>query len=236
MIFSEKMLEQNNYLTHNNGDRPYRVIIKDSKTIIINEHTNTKIITFIPTKIWIGESKLTEMTKFSCGYGDNFKGNSILLYVNNYYVFIGHNIFSFQTEYEIINYVSEVGNSDVPYPYAVDIKNNYYLMREEIMLPIPDEFSKNPYDYYYSDKNYKDIINVKKFIAEHKGTKKYYNVSFHNNPIEQYLRPWMKNLQAINKTTGEQFSVSKDDYINMMNLIAEKYNYKNMDINLIHSI
>ena len=235
IIYNEKTLEKNNYLTHNNGDRPYRVIIKESQMIIVDENKNNKIMSINPTKIWIGESLLTPMTKFSGGYGDHFKGNSFLMYVDDYYIFIGHKIYSFKTNLEIINYVSEVGNSDVPYPYAVDIENNYYLMIEEIMLPIPEKYNTNPYDYYYDIKDNKNIINVKKFIASYKNVKQQYNVSFCTDPVVSYSKSWMNNLQAINNTTGEIFSVSEKEYINMMNLIAKEYNYKNMNCTIIHS-
>ena len=233
MFFNEKILEKNNYLTHNNGDRPYRVIIKDNKTIILNEHTNSIILNIVALKIWIGEGLLTQMTKYSGGHGNNFKGNSILLYVNNYYIFIGHNIFSFQTNYEIINYVSDIGTNDIPYPYAVDKNNNYYLMLEEIMLPVPYEYSTDPYEYFYKNKNYNNIINVKNFIGEYNGVKQNVDVSYVSNPIKSYSHTWMKNLQAVNNN-GEIFSVSELDYINMMKLIENKYNYKKININIIH--
>ena len=155
--------------------------------------------------------------------------------MDDYYIFIGHKIFSFKTEYEIINYVSEVGNNDVPYPYAVDIKNNYYLMIEEMRLSVPGEYSTDPYTYYYSEKNNKDIINVEKFIAEYNGNKEEYNVTYIENPTQQYYRPWMDNLKAVNKITNEIYSVTLNNYIEMMKQIADKYNYKNMNCTIIHS-
>jgi len=159
MYSDDNITNKYTYLTHNNGDRPYRITIKESKLIIINDNNNNEEILSINTnKIWIGESPLTKMTEFSGGYGPKFKGNSILLYIDNYYIFIGHKVYSFKTEYEIINYVSEVGNNDVPYPYAVDTENNYYLMIEEIKLSVPDEYYTDPYTYYYSKKkNYKNM-------------------------------------------------------------------------------
>ena len=71
------------------------------------------------------------MTKFSGGYGKFFDGNSILLKLSkNKYVYIGSVIYSFTSYNEITTFISPVGNSDVPYPYAIDEKNNYYLLLE----------------------------------------------------------------------------------------------------------
>ena len=233
-----KKLEENQYLTHHNGGRPYRVIIGKETTVIDNS-TGETLITVIPTKVWIGESPVTPMTEFSGGHGDKFIGNSILLFIDNYYIFIGHKIFSFVTNHNIINYVSEVGNSDVPYPYAIDTENNFYLMLENTMLQVPEKYHKDPYKYYYTinNNNYQTIINVKEFIAYKNGTtgeKEIYNVSYTDNPKQMYSWPWMKNLHAVDKTTGEIYPVSEKDYIAMMQLIADTYQYKNMNIKLIH--
>ena len=90
MYSDDNITNKYTYLTHNNGDRPYRITIKESKLIIINDNNNNEEILSINTnKIWIGESPLTKMTEFSGGYGPKFKGNSILLYIDNYYIFIG---------------------------------------------------------------------------------------------------------------------------------------------------
>ena len=71
------------------------------------------------------------MTKFSLGYGEKFDGNSILLKLSkNKYVYIGSLIYSFNAYNEITTFISPVGNNDVPYPYAIDEKNNYYLLSE----------------------------------------------------------------------------------------------------------
>lgn len=236
IMYSDDDITNNyTYLTHNNYDRPYRIIIEDTKIIIIDENKNKEIMSVIPIEIWIGESPLSKMTEFSGGYGDKFKGNSILLYIDDYYLFIGHQIFSFKTEHKIINYVSEVGNNDVPYPYAIDSENNYYLMIEKIKLPIPDEYNTIPYEYYYSDKNNEDIINVNKFIAEYDDDKiQEYNVSYINNPAEHYYEPWMKNLKAVNKITKEIYSVTLNNYIYMMKQISDKYKYENMNCTIIH--
>ncbi len=123
-------------------------------------------------KIFIGKSPLTEQTKFSGGYGPKFDGNTILVNVNpdkggsGYeYICINSNIFKFTTEYPIIKYVSPVGNSDVPYHYAIDSKGQYYLLLENVIVQnVPSKFMNEPYDYYYDEpgnsSGFKPIKNI----------------------------------------------------------------------------
>lgn len=64
---------------------------------------------------------------------DNIDGvvNSMLLeFVDNKYIYIGSNIFTFDSEFEIIYYNSDTGNNDVPYPYALDKCDNCYFMSD----------------------------------------------------------------------------------------------------------
>ena len=161
-----KNLKKNKvFYTHDNGGRPFKVIIRtksknDSNIYIYknNEGTQDKndlVAVIRPLKIFIGKSPLNAMTRFSGGHGKDFYGNSILLEVGkNDYVYIGERIFRFSTFSKIIKYVSPVGNNDVPYPYAIDSLGNYYLLTEEVVLDSSSSFSirryGDPYDYYYS--------------------------------------------------------------------------------------
>lgn len=95
-------------------------------------------------------------------HGPEFDGNSILIKLDNTqknmygenvnkYVFVGWKIYEF-TVYggSIVKYVSEVGNSDVPYAYAVNSRGEIYLMTDEVVLRnVPEEFKNDPYRYYY---------------------------------------------------------------------------------------
>lgn len=135
------------YYTHDNGGRPYKVVIENDKKVIVYksigyDHGKEKtlydknpIITFDAKKVFIGKSPLNGMTEFSGGHGPEFDGNSILLELKpNEYVCIGSDIFSFETKCEIKEYVSPVGNNDVPYPFAIDKQNNYYLITFEVIV------------------------------------------------------------------------------------------------------
>lgn len=118
------------------------------------------------------------MTISSGGYGKEFDGNSILINTDrNNYVFIGSRIYSFQAKYEIVEYISPVGNNDVPYPYAIDKNKNIYLMEENIILH-NDKINKldhshssldliqDPYRYYYDNQETQYLLGFKDYYID----------------------------------------------------------------------
>ena len=67
------------------------------------------------------------------------------------YIHIGENLFSFETDDEIVKYSSEHGHNDVKYPFARG-KENIYFMLEQKYIPIQEYENstvKNEYDYLY---------------------------------------------------------------------------------------
>ena len=90
------------------------------------------------------------------------KGNSILVHLDeNRYVFIGHCIYEFRTRHgeQIEEYVSPIGNSDVPYPYAVGEQFVYFMLdRATMPRELIDLTSDRVYSQYYGhtidDKTY----------------------------------------------------------------------------------
>ena len=141
------------YETHDNGGRPFTIAINDDIATITHIESNTVYVQrFI--QCFVGEA-------------DNHSeaGNSILLLVNaNKYVYIGHKMFTFTSIALIITYRSPIGNSDVPYPYAIDEDGNVYLLIEDAVIrnfiqragetcvPRTPSFQfilPNPYEFYY---------------------------------------------------------------------------------------
>ncbi len=47
---------------------------------------------------------------------------------NGRYIYIGSEIYEFDTDDEIVAYHSKIGNSDVPYPVALGKTNAYFLL------------------------------------------------------------------------------------------------------------
>ena len=134
------------YDVHDNGGRPFRVYINGNKVDIYKNTSkeyngydySTLTKSFKADKIFIGSAPKSQ------------KGNSILLKIGKKYIYIGTSVKEFKPKAEIVKYVSPVGNSDVPYPYAIDINGNYYLMIENVIL---DHIEGNePYDYYYNER------------------------------------------------------------------------------------
>jgi len=141
---SRRRLQPKIYYIHDNGGRPFQIEIcgKSVKVYKVSDRNRDPILTFRPQKIFIGKS---------IEHGRDFDGNTILLqFANNRYVFIGPSIFSFRTYAPIVEYISPVGNSDVPYPYAVDTFGNCYLLTEDVMVKnVPS--NTDPYNYYYRE-------------------------------------------------------------------------------------
>ena len=86
---------------------------------------------FQARNIFIGKSKVSETTRFSGGlHNSDFDGITILLeFENNKYAFIsGKDIFEFRTDDDkFLNCLSLMGNSLIPYTFAVGEKYAYFL-------------------------------------------------------------------------------------------------------------
>jgi hypothetical protein len=146
------------FLIHDNGGKPFKVII-NAKSVVVykarykdyiqNDYEKKPLLTIKNyTGVFIG----THMN-------NKFKGNTILVHLNNRkYIYIGEIIYIFETVEPIKHYVSEIGNSDVPYAYA-NTENKTYLMlpyqinKKDTYFYIEKKniIKKNPYhDFYYN--------------------------------------------------------------------------------------
>ena len=76
---------------------------------------------------------------------ENKDGNSLLVKKGETYYYIGEMLYSFTPTDEILAYLSPIGNSGVPSPYAIGEKY-IYLMTEQVKMPI-DYFY--PYTLFY---------------------------------------------------------------------------------------
>lgn len=220
------------YFTHYNGSRPFAVYINTStnqiyiyKQEIENDYVSTYtnfVTSFTPQKVFIGQSPLNEMTKYSAGHGDDFDGNSILLKMNiNEYIFIGDRIFSFRANHEIVTFVSPIGNNDVPYPYAIDTENNYYFLigTDSGMLKTTND--GDPYDYYYAVLDHiGESENVECiYIGEDR-----YKITSSANPEKKYdgLIKRIGGPIYIKFKGEDEKNISKNEYVKLL----ENYNEK----------
>lgn len=134
------------YKIHDNGGRPFSVEVDGKKVTVIqhkghyveDEKGNLQWVPEPPKKLFTKMVDEIFIGKKSPGGGyDGLKpsqaeGNSILVRKGNKYTYIGSEIFEFDPIKgdEIVQYYSDIGNSDVPYPYAVG-KTHVYIMLEK---------------------------------------------------------------------------------------------------------
>jgi len=152
------------YEIHDNGGRPFRVEIQGNNVSVwknMNEYelVKGKFVTiekpekhcfdFEADVLFIGK-------KSPDGGYDGLKpkeaeGNSILLQTGSKYVYIGSEIYEFAPVKgdTIIKYYSNVGHSDVPYPYAIG-KTHVYILLEKVAIPLDFfEGMKGIYEQFY---------------------------------------------------------------------------------------
>lgn len=179
-------------------------------------YEETPILSYQPDYIWVGASPV----------GHAHKGNSILLKVRDRYVFIGNSVFQFCASAPITRFVSPVGNSDVPYPYAIDSNKNYYLLIEKVMLrDVPHDID-DPYDYYYrASLMTPDLArplrgeyptNIREFTIG----KEKYTMTYHPRPSREYDRiaswPDFGKGMAIRYADGRRVALSRERYSKLL--------------------
>jgi len=134
-----KLTSKNNYyITHDNGRRPFRIKANNEGIFVYTYKNREEMNNYDYTKLLF---KTNKFIGYWSGFDTSifeFHGNSMLIQLSEYeYVHIGCEIFSFNT-HEIINdFISPVGNSDVPYPVAYS--NNYvyfFLEKQYVELEI----------------------------------------------------------------------------------------------------
>jgi hypothetical protein len=240
------------YFIHNNYNRPFLVSIVN-KNVTIYKIPSEKIdynkpieksdytqhvSSFTPQEIFIGKSPKIPMTVYSGGFGKAFDGNTILLKINDKkYIFISNKIYSFTPYAKIVRFVSPLGNNDVPYSYAVDINNNYYLLIESVVLPIKSKKINDPYEYYYSKKLItpnigrvppkKPLIPNFESISEYYIGKDKYTLTYVVNSEQDYNRliPEYGLAMYIVKN-GKKIKITKKDYVQIMKNFGKIYGFK----------
>jgi len=123
------------------------------------------------------------------------------------YVFVGNCCISFVPHAPIVSYVSPIGNSDVPYPYARDEAGYTYLLIEdvcygpsEILTDWSKEHDVEDYDFYY---NVRNISNQLNYIFSSNTTKAH---AYSHHYIEyQHLQYWV--LKNSKNEEVETFSI-----------------------------
>jgi hypothetical protein len=202
---------------------------------------STALFTFNHQRIFVGKNPLNKMTEFSGGHGPSFDGNSLLLQNRDgKYVYIGYLIFEFTPLTDIVEFVSPVGNNDVPYSYAIDEKGNYYLLIEGVILGgdigLTLQEGEDPYSWYYtrnlittdlsSTPPIPPIIKNFKRIKEFYVDDDQYTLRYNSHPSANYDRMIkdLGNQMYVVKTDDKKYLLSKDDYVKIMEEFGKKIN------------
>jgi hypothetical protein len=150
------------YYTHNNGGRPYLVIISENAAHIykreIDKNTNKCTYTTLIKKYKIINKYIGKFINKK-----EYLGNSIILQLSKTkFVFVGHEIYEFFIKDEIKKYYSLVGNSDVPYPVLVGEKNIYFMLDKTSVKHFDKTIDfENAYSLYYGVPKRKKYANGK---------------------------------------------------------------------------
>jgi hypothetical protein len=168
------------YATHDNGGRPFVVYVDRRAASVfvyripddyyvpapvyeMYELYTQRVFKAPFRRVWVGKSARNSVTRVGGGYGKAFDGNTVLVEeatdadpgagtdVKRSYVLIGASVHRFTTSTPIVTYVSNVGNNDVPYPYAVDSDGATYLFEAGTKVKkVPRKFARDPYGYFFS--------------------------------------------------------------------------------------
>lgn len=158
------------YKTLDYGDRPFKVKVTDKKITVYDNYDSIK-----NGKKWepMIKKKLLTIPLYKKVFigsdvsGNDFgKGNSILVNTEtNKYTFIGDQIYSFRITDKIVSYHSNIGNSGVPYPYAVGTDYTY-LTRGSVKILNKNLEPGDPYHHYYNINKSKKAVDLRKFFEK----------------------------------------------------------------------
>lgn len=152
------------YTMLDNGSDPFVADVSSSKVEIYRQtfkedggietyERDKKIVDTSYKKIFIGDNDL-KLTMKETGYAPKgmYPGNSILIQTGSgKYIYSGHEIYSLETNdgEEIKAYYSPVGNSAVPYPYAIGENYTYFMLDKETVPNGLLDLKKDAYGQFY---------------------------------------------------------------------------------------
>lgn len=252
----QRNMEEQVYLIHDNGSRPFRVTVRPRNIVHVElnmddiEGPDTYCgpsvnLTINADEVFIGESPRCDMTIWSGGHGPNFKGNSILVKEGEKYIHIGSCIFEFYAKARIIEYVALVGNSNVPYQHAIDKEGNAYLFAERVIIlsatTLTMTHADDMYDIYryYYDNHY---------LTPHDGHVGYagitaYRIGDENHemtyhPNAKWLFNWSRGEGPVHEEMtimidGAEIELFQHTYCDLMNKFAKSKGFEPLEHTII---
>jgi len=176
----KRLFSGSTHFIHDNGGRPFKVVINGKKLDIFtfdkdeNEKLNENKDYNKLVKSYKNLKKIF-IPKGIDASGDPWKGgkgNTILAHISGHkYLLIGSSIYEFETKKEtILEFYSQVGNSDVPYPLAVGEKNVYFLSFDGEYIS-KEYFEGFPKEYNWAIDGYSRLWGISQFTDKTLGKK-----------------------------------------------------------------
>jgi len=198
-----------------------------------------------PERILIGNS-FSNMTDYSnmTDIDHSSECNSILLHISgNRYIFIGRDVFFFESLAYIIEFMSPTDNKNISEPCAIDIKGNYYLMLYKVC--VKENINHNKiYDYFHQARllvpNEGMVPTKQPIKSNFKGITEWWmgnqkwTLNYTVNPGEDYdilMGKFMGNEKKmyVKKMYQENLiELTKEDYINLMEQFGKEMGFMNL--------
>jgi hypothetical protein len=182
------------YTMLDNGSDPFVADVSPSRIEIyrqtykeeggVESYTRDKKVLDTPyTKLFVGDNDL-RLTMKESGVAPKgmYPGNSILIQTGKgKYIYAGDQIYSLETvgDEDIKAYYSPVGNSAVPYPYAIGENYTYFMLDKETLPNELLDLKKDAYPQFYGH-TIKDEVLKKKI---EKAKKKFKTKQIHKRHI-----------------------------------------------------
>lgn len=207
------------YDIHDNHNVPFVVTVNDGMLQVIQDEVIKLSVNY--TRVWIPS--------------DVDPGNSILAQIDDRYLYIGSEIFTFRSLSPIVDFQSEIGNNDVPYPHAVDDAGRWYMMLEDVVVVPKQPWASqmDAYTYYYnaclitiaaeSERNplLEQFRNIEAFMI---GNKRY-TLTYHANPIKMYQNTLELGVMRL-VIDNQVIDLTQEIYVEMNDAFGEEMGFQ----------
>ena len=176
------------YNIHANGATPYYVEVRGKKVTVLQnmnednfvdgkftviEHPSKKLFTVEADEVFVGKTSPTGPK--------SPPGTTMLFRVGSKYMYVGSEIYEFSTNDVISKFYSDLGNSDVPYPYAVGEKYVYIMLDKVAIEKTLFNMKEDIYKQYYEN------MKVKKMKLKTKAVKTTTTKKTKTKTLKKYL-------------------------------------------------
>jgi hypothetical protein len=161
------------YSIHDNGATPFWVDVSGKSVTVLKNMNKDKmidgkftVIEYPPTILFTIDADEVFIGKTSPTGPTSPPGTAILCRVGSTYTYIGKEIYDFSTDDVINKFYSDLGNSDVPYPYAIGEKYIYIMLDKVAIEKSFFNMKEDIYKQYYE--NMKKLKKIKLKTKEKK--------------------------------------------------------------------